>query len=182
NLANLHVLVGRFQVERDVAGEGIEDVEGVKVLEGLEERESGGYGGWGGSGGGGGWHVTQTSRHQHAPQCDLQPPLRLDHDVPLARDRLLESLGELHRLGDSGGIGELVVPLLQRVLVWSDALREDLIEQRRQRAVRSGQGGEVFHLKDEPPQLFRVGVLRGPGTGWRGDRRLKIARDVPSRV
>ena len=39
NLAHLHVLVCRFQVERDVTREGVEDVEGVEVLEGLEECE-----------------------------------------------------------------------------------------------------------------------------------------------
>ena len=187
NLANLHVLVGRLQVERDVAGEGIEDVEGVEVLEGLEQREREPV--WAAilcpdhnlpnlpnlpPRSGGGRHMPHPCGGEHPAQCDLQPPLRLDHDVPLARDRAGEPRGEPHRLGAIGGIRELVVPLLQRVPVRPDALREDLIDERRQRAMRAGQGAEVLHLEHEPPQLLRVGVLRRPPPGERADGREEI--------
>ena len=174
NLAHLHVLVCRFQVERDVALECGVELPGVQQLERLEESERGGYGGWGGSGGCGGWNMTQAGRDQHPSHSDLQPSLWLDHDVSLRRNRRLQPLEELHGFRVIGGIAELVVPLLQSVPVRPDALRQDLVDQRQQRAVRTAQGAEVLHLIDQPPQLLRVGVLRRPAPGERAYGREKL--------
>src|SRR5882724_794181 len=61
DLANLHVFVSRFQVERDVALERGVELLGVQQLERLEEHERGGYGGWWRLVEvGGGWHMTDT--------------------------------------------------------------------------------------------------------------------------
>ncbi len=107
-------------------------------------------------------------------QRDLEAALRRDRDAALARHRLLEPLGESYGLGVVRRIGELVVPLLQRVAVRPHALRQDLIDQRQQRAVRPAQGAEVLDLIDQAPQLLRVGVLRRPAPGERAYGREKL--------
>src|SRR5438445_8179975 len=84
--------------------------------------------------------MTQAGRDQHPSHSDLQPSLWLDHDVSLRRNRRLQPLEELHGFRVIGGIAELVVPLLQSVPVRPDALRQDLVDQRQQRAVRTAQG------------------------------------------
>src|SRR5205807_10297305 len=125
------VAVGRFQVEGDVALERGVELPRVQQLERLEQGERGSDGGWGGSGGRRGWDVTDTSRWQNPPQRDLQPLLRLDHDVLLRGDRRREPLGEAHRVGAIGGGGEAVVALLQPVAGRPDALRTVFIVQAR---------------------------------------------------
>src|SRR2546429_1490613 len=145
----------------------------------VKRLKRGGGGGWGGGGGGGGCgggRGPQPSHYQHSPQRNLQPSLRRDHDLLLRRNRRREALGQPHGLGDRGGIGQLVVPLLEGVAIRPDALRQDLIDQRHQRAVRPRQGAEVLHLKHEAPELLGVGVLRRPAPRQRADRRQKVTR------
>src|SRR2546425_745400 len=75
--------------------------------------------------------VALAGRHQHAAQRDLEAAVRRDRDTALACDDGREPPGESHGLGAVGRIGELVVPLFQRVPVRPDALRENLIDERR---------------------------------------------------
>ena len=194
--ARRHVVVRCLEIECDVALEDGFEVFGVQELQGLEESESEASFApvcclhnlpnllnlLNPPRSGGGRHVPHTRRDEHAPHRNLQPPLRLDHDVLLRRDRRVEPRGECHGFGDVGRVGELVVPLLERVAIRSYALRQDLIDQRRQGAVRPGQGAEVLHLIDEAPQFFRVGVVRRPAPGESANGRQEIACVPPLRV
>ena len=110
DVARRHVLVGRLEVERHVALQGVAEAPGVAQLQRLEEGE-------------GEAHVTTVRRPEddvvlrrnppgcrggdvahagtgeHPTQRDLHASLRLDENVALFGDRLLEAFREPDGLG-----------------------------------------------------------------------------------
>ena len=131
--------------------------------------------------------MAYTCSDEHPAERNLQPPpspspsQRLDRDAPLAGDRRAEPLGEPHRLRDGGGIGELIVPLFERVAIRPDTLGQDLVHERRQRGVRPAEGAEILYLIHEAPQLLGIGIVRGPAPGECAYRREEVAGAHPDR-
>ena len=75
------------------------------------------------------------------------------------------------------------MPFLQRVSIRANALRQQLVHDCLQRAMRAGQRAQVFHLIHEAPELLRVGVLRGTAARERAHRAEKIlARLIERRL
>ena len=74
--------------------------------------------------------VPHAGGRQHPAQGYLEAAPRFDHDPPLGRDGLLQALGQPDGLRQRGGVGELVVPFLERVAVWADALGQQLPDER----------------------------------------------------
>ncbi len=108
--------------------------------------------------------------------------MTLDDNAALPRDRRLQPLGEPHGLRQIGGIGQLVVTLLQHVAIGADALRQDLVHERLDRVPRARQRAQVLDLIHEAPELFRVGVVLRAALREGAHRREKLACVVDRRV
>ena len=83
--------------------------------------------------------------------------------APCARTMSPIRVGQRPGAGIRGRIAQLGGPLLQRIAVASDPLREDLVHQRRQAVVGATQRAEVLHVVDEAPRPAPVDVARPRG-------------------
>src|SRR5882672_12919515 len=82
--------------------------------------------------------------------------------------------------GNRGRIRQLVVPRLELVPIRTNRLRQNLVDHRRQRAVRARQRAKILGLINQPPQVLRVGMLTGT-TGGEGAERVEERLGVVER-
>ena len=180
--AGRDVRIRRLEVERHITRQPGIELAGVNQLEALEERQAVDVS----------KHdvtvwprrcATQTRGCEHTAQRDLNAAAAFDCDALLTGNCVFELFREPHGLGHLRGIGQLVVPFLERVAIRADALRQQLVHDRLQRAVGARQRAQVFDLIDQAPQLLRVGIVRGTTARERAHGAEKVvARLVERRL